>query len=716
MLSGREGTEPRSGTGTPSRRDRHASAEAAEAEAEAEAFAGWLNGDRSTPGTPEARPAGRATVDRGDGGLPAQSRRPADRPTGDTPRPGRASVPAVRPASPDRDEDHGTDRPAPPPSRLRDGAPPRDHGSAPVPAGDRGHATFDRGHAPPDRGHAAVADRSHGAAPVRDDARAHGAAAVERPRGAAGVRDGDRGHESAVLRDGDSRNASDDTDVLHLDLDRHDEPVSSAPSSPAPVVGTAMVAGGFRGTNRALTQLAWLGAALLTAVIGIFRADRPGLWADELATWGMTTVPWQSMWGLLRSTDMVNGPYYVFMRAWTQLLGSSDLSLRLPSVIAMTVTAALVAALGSRFGGPRAGLIAGLLFAVLPATSRYGQEARVYALVVCAATLATLLLARALDRPRFVRFLPYVLVVAVMGLFNVISLVLLVAHGLLVLAMRRRAFAGWLPSALVGGAPAVVLLVASMGQRGQVGWVAPSSITSLAAFPYQLFGATAIGGALLVLGALAVTYRHPAVVYTAWAVLPAAVLFVAGHYTSVWLPRYLLFTLPAWVLLAAVTLDRIPLVRGLLVVAAVALVGIPAQATLRAQAGHDQDTRGMATIIANNEQPGDGIVYGTDDPGGGWVGRDTVAHYLAAGSRPKDLMLTQAQRTNGKVLAVECPDATKCLPTKVSRVWVVRLGAVSDPLRNIGGTKETALRAQFQTSRTWHPAGLTLALLTRKPS
>ncbi|HEY3501550.1 MAG TPA: glycosyltransferase family 39 protein [Actinocatenispora sp.] len=509
---------------------------------------------------------------------------------------------------------------------------------------------------------------------------------------------------------------AEDTDVLHLDLDERDAPVSSAPSSSAPIVGTAMVAGGFRGTNRALTQLAWLGSALLTAVITIFRADRPGLWADELATWGMTTVPGHSMWGLLRSTDMVNGPYYVFMWGWTHLLGRSDLALRLPSVIAMTVAAALVAALGSRFCGPRAGLVAGLLFAILPAVSRYGQEARVYALVVCFAAASTLLLARALDRPRFTRFLPYVLVVAVMGLLNVVSLVLLVAHGLLVLVLRRRALAGWVPSVLVGAAPAVVLLALSMGQRGQVGWIAPSSITALAAFPYQLFGATAIGGALLVLSVLAVSYRHPAVVYTTWAVLPAVVLFVAGHYTSVWLPRYLLFTLPAWVLLAAMTLDRIPLVRGLVVVAAVALVGIPAQGTVRGQAGHDQDTRGLATIIANNELPGDGVVYGTDDPGGGWVGRDTVAHYLAADARPKDIMLTQAQRTNDKVLAVECTDATKCLPTTVNRVWVVRLGAVSDPLRNLGGSKEEALRAQFQTSRTWHPAGLTLALLTRKPS
>ncbi|MGA8116851.1 MAG: glycosyltransferase family 39 protein [Actinocatenispora sp.] len=488
------------------------------------------------------------------------------------------------------------------------------------------------------------------------------------------------------------------------------------PERPRTIVGTAIVADGFRGTDRALTQLAWLGAALLTAVVGIFRADRPSLWADELATWGMTTVPWHSMWGLLQSTDMVNGPYYALMRAWVQIAGDSDLALRLPSLIAMTIAAALVAALGSRFGGPRVGLMAGLLFAVVPATSRYGQEARGYAIVLCLATLATLLLARALDRPRFVRFLPYVLVLALMGMFSVISLVLLVAHGLMVLALRRGAVWGWLAASVFGALPGIVLLMESTGQRGQVSWIAPATLRSLAGFPNELFGMTAIGGCLAVLAALAVSYRHPAIVYTAWAMVPAVVLFAVGHYTSVWLPRYLLFTLPAWVLLAAITLDRVPLVRGLLVVAAVALVSVPAQMTFREPTGHTQDTRAVATIIANNEQPGDGIIYGTEDPGGAWVGRDIVTHYLAPGSRPKDLLVVQQPRSNGKVLAIECKDASKCLGSSTSRIWIVRLGTVKDPLHDLGGTKEAALRTSFQLSKTWRPTGMTLAVLTRKPS
>jgi mannosyltransferase len=246
-----------------------------------------------------------------------------------------------------------------------------------------------------------------------------------------------------------------------------------------------------------------------------------------------------------------------------------------------------------------------------------------------------------------------------------------------------------------------------------VSWITTPGLKSLATLPDELFGLTIVGGCVLVLAALAVSPRRPAVAYTAWALLPAVLLFAGGQYTSVWLPRYLLFTLPAWALLAATTLGRVPLVRGVLVVAAVALVSVPAQLALRQPAGHSQDTRLVATIIATNEEPGDGAVYGMEDAGGGWVTRDTVAHYLPAASRPRDLLVTQQPRTHGKVLAVECGDAKKCLGA-APRVWVIRVGSFTDPVTDLGGSKEEALRQEYALTKVWHPTGMTLALLTRK--
>jgi mannosyltransferase len=62
------------------------------------------------------------------------------------------------------------------------------------------------------------------------------------------------------------------------------------------------------------------------------------------------------------------------MHLWVSLLGASDVMLRLPSVLAMAASAGLTARLGTRLASPRVGLLSGLLFAVLPTTSRYARR------------------------------------------------------------------------------------------------------------------------------------------------------------------------------------------------------------------------------------------------------------------------------------------------------------------------------------------------------
>jgi mannosyltransferase len=178
--------------------------------------------------------------------------------------------------------------------------------------------------------------------------------------------------------------------------------------------------------------------------------------------------------------------------------------------------------------------------------------------------------------------------------------------------------------------------------------------------------------------------------------------------------RYLLFTLPAWALLAAVALGRGRVVWTVLALIAVAGLAVPDQLAIRASNGHGEDTRQLADIITAQAQPSDGVVYGMTDAGGNWVGRDTVAHYVPADRRPKDVLLTQPERTGGQLAAVECADVVKCLGN-TPRLWVVRLGNLQDPLSGLDGQKEPVLRARYQVIQAWHPEGLTLALVVLKP-
>ncbi|OLE29413.1 MAG: hypothetical protein AUG44_04275 [Actinobacteria bacterium 13_1_20CM_3_71_11] len=447
--------------------------------------------------------------------------------------------------------------------------------------------------------------------------------------------------------------------------------------------------------------------------LGLLGVTRPSLWADELQTWGMATTPWPEMLAVLRWVDAIIGPYYAVEHAWVGLVGVSDLTLRLPSVIAMAAAAGLVGALGARLATHRVGLMAGLVFAVLPGTSRYAQEARTYAFTTFFAVLATYLLFASLRRPNFPRYLLYTIAVLLMGVLHPIALLLLVAHGWVVFAQYRRQTLPWLVTAFFAAAPALPLLRLAGKQKSQVAWIPHPTRHSLMVFPQDLVGVFAIGILLIVLAMFSLPLRRPTAMYTAWAVLPLLGLFAAGQVTPLFLPRYLMFTLPAWALLAGVALGRAHLAVAIAGVLAIAALAVPAQIAVRAPDGHGEATRQMALTIAGQSQPGDAVVYGMTDDGGSWVGRDSVNHYISADRRPRDVLMTVPSRTSGNLAAQECAEVARCLGD-TPRIWVVRLGYRADPLRGLDGQKEPALRDGYELAQTWHFTGLTLALVTRR--
>ncbi|GIH12769.1 glycosyltransferase family 39 protein [Rugosimonospora africana] len=465
----------------------------------------------------------------------------------------------------------------------------------------------------------------------------------------------------------------------------------------------------------------WLWPALLTLGLGLVRLNRPALWADELATWGAVRLSWGRLFRLLHNADAVIGPYYVVEKAWTTLFGTSTVGLRLSSVLAMAVAAGLVARLGARLGGGRwPGLLAGLGFALVPATSRYAQEARPYSFTVMLAVLATLLLAGLLERPGTGRTAWYALVILLLGAAHLVGVLLLVGHAVPVLLRRGRdLLARW----LVGSVVAVLILVplAWLGhrQRAEVAWIEPAHWRTLVGAPGVFFGAAAVGGAVVVLAVLGLarTARggaRPAILLACWAIAPVVVLYAIGTAIPAFFPRYLIYTMPASILLVGVFLARTGRYRAVAVLAVVAALGAPAQASIRGPAGHNHDTAGAAAIIAGGQRPGDAIVYALHEQVVPWEARDTVARYVPADRRPRDVFATRPQRLDGRLTAEECPDLAGCLAAAdPPRIWVLRYQTHPDPLDGIGEPKESLLRAHYRLARVWLVKGLTVGLLTR---
>ncbi len=124
-----------------------------------------------------------------------------------------------------------------------------------------------------------------------------------------------------------------------------------------------------------------LAPPVVTFAVMLVGITVPSYWRDEAATLAAVKRPFGDMIAMLGNVDAVHGAYYMLAWVVARLFGTGELALRLPSAIAMAVAAVFVAALGRRLVSPAAGLAAGLLFAVVPDISLYGQDARSYAMV-----------------------------------------------------------------------------------------------------------------------------------------------------------------------------------------------------------------------------------------------------------------------------------------------------------------------------------------------
>ncbi|WP_250006210.1 glycosyltransferase family 39 protein [Actinoplanes sp. M2I2] len=519
------------------------------------------------------------------------------------------------------------------------------------------------------------------------------------------------------------------------------------------------------GTQRRARARLWLGRlvpvlvpALLMALISARHLATPVLSWDEVATADVATRTPAQIWRLAHHIDAAITPYYFFMHGWTEVFGISEWALRAPSWIAMALTAGLLGALGARLAGPAAGLLAGVIFALIPQTSRYAQEARVYAITCLLFVLATLLLHRLIDRPGARTALPYGLAVALLGAGHLVALSALAGHAVIVglhwwRTRRTRTVVVWAAAVVVGVLPLAPLALTAAGQvDAQIGWIyGPLTLDDVLTAPEDIAGSAAVAWLLVGLALLVRDRPHRIVPLAALALLPALVLGAAATAGQpFWVPRYLLVVLPWLALLAALATlgptanrrsgrggvertpqpaqpettsdsDRHPpgaprgrrragLARAVVVLVAVAWAAWPAQRTLRETDSHNGGNyRAAARTVARHQQPGDVVLFPPE--------RDLRAgllYYLRDDpGRPADFLLSRTAAEAGDLRAVEAPDSAARLRAQ-QRVWFFAYGRPRDPT-TARPDLAPVLRAEFRPVRTWRLSSSTLVLYQRRP-
>lgn len=194
----------------------------------------------------------------------------------------------------------------------------------------------------------------------------------------------------------------------------------------------------------------------------LFQLDSQSFWYDEGVT---ATIAQRNLVELTRWTanDIQPPLYYYIVAGWGRLAGWSEWALRYPSAILGVLAIPLLAVLALRLAQLRAAaLLAALLAAMHPLLVYYGQEARMYTLLVLLGILAAYLLARAADRdpPGWRLWAAYVVVAAAAIYTHYFAVFLLLGLGgawLLDVAVRRRRFGATLVPFVAANAMVVLL-------------------------------------------------------------------------------------------------------------------------------------------------------------------------------------------------------------------------------------------------------------------
>ncbi|QES52334.1 hypothetical protein DEJ50_11060 [Streptomyces venezuelae] len=309
------------------------------------------------------------------------------------------------------------------------------------------------------------------------------------------------------------------------------------------------------------------------------------MWRDESVTWQVAHRPVGELVELLGQVDAVHGLYYLLMHAVFAVWDGGLWALRLPSVAATALAAAGVAAIGHRLAAERAGLCAGLLYALLPPVQMYAQEGRSYALVAAAVIWATYLLVR--------RWWVQYTVLLVLACW---------LHEFAVLALFAHAVAGWRVRGWRRSAVAVVLLVLplaalSAGQAAQqLGWLGRPKGADWAA--YAVVVAVSL---LLARGA----DRELVRVALPLALLPAGLLMTVSLVHPWYVDRYVLYSLAGLALLAGAARVRMLVPLTAVLVAA----AVPWSLWLRTPESRKDDVLAVADAVRATARPGDAVLF-----------------------------------------------------------------------------------------------------------
>ncbi|GAB3257103.1 glycosyltransferase family 39 protein [Kineosporia babensis] len=395
--------------------------------------------------------------------------------------------------------------------------------------------------------------------------------------------------------------------------------------------------------------LGLISGLLATAFLG-WGLARTAFWLDEGATVVATQRSWDDLWTLKDGPEAPLLPYYVLLKLFRSaaralapfLSDHPELLLRLPSAVVTVLAVWILAAWLSRLTSAHLTVTTSVMLLLISGFSRYGQEARPYALVAFLAVVATVVWHTMTTDSRWRWSVLYAFTVSAMIVMHTLSAPLVGAHllaSVICLSGQGRWPVFW-RTAVAGTVGA--LLASPLALLSSSNGTGPTTVYDNITPRYVLYIFTrlftenptpllGIGPVILLalIGLVQVRagqYQFVARLAAGWALVPlVAMIPVLIVYPNLLLGRYVVFVLPAWAILAGLGVTFLAdavsrrVSQRQVVAATVAVALILGTAVLqfeslnkiRQSAGHGEDIRPALEIAQRPEYRKLGIVVST---------------------------------------------------------------------------------------------------------
>ena len=370
----------------------------------------------------------------------------------------------------------------------------------------------------------------------------------------------------------------------------------------------------------------WLAClTCLGAALRLWHLGGKSLWLDEGATVALARMPWRHfLWVWWSGEANLQTVYFLLMRAWARA-GTGEAWMRLPSAFFGIASIPVLYFLARKFmnGGPA--LAAAALLAFSPAHVYYSQEARSYSLTILLVLLSSYFFVCAVEEGRSRDWLLWTLLSLIAVYTHYFAALVLVAQAASLLFMRKQA--PW-RSVILGGAVIFVMAIPGLTYVFRASpenlrsiWMprpTPKEFLHLAMFFGGSGSKMGLALVLWVAGLISILQRRhrndsagsfwSGMLILLWIAVPVGMLAVASLGQPMFLQRYLIFSLPAAVLLAATGMDVLRKWKvGPLLVILLCVMSLPA--IVKGYTKPREDWRGASRMLLNSAAPGDAVVF-----------------------------------------------------------------------------------------------------------